>query len=367
MGYPKKNGAYEVSVYNPALGRKVYVGRRKLERDAKDLFMEKTKQFRKQPPTTLTIRAYAEVWIRDHHGPNTRRPKERTRTLNEQHLRSFLNEFGDRLMDGGISRKEALSWSRSRHHNAKTVSAMFNDAIDEEICAANPFANRRHRRSKERKGIAPITETELETIAGIALEHYGPDGYGIVARAWVLFAAWVGCRPGETFSVPLRDVDIPDGLVTVKRVKPPYSTDTIVLARAAGDALRDAMPHLATEGPMFRTVTGKAMVGHSPANYWQPVRDKFEAKTDRDRWLALLGGQDSFDLYSLRHFCASIIVDRGGNEYDGAKQLGNTPEVFREHYMHDYKDRVLERNRRLLDQPAVVDLDAARARRDGRN
>lgn len=362
MGIIKRRNAYEISVYDPSIGRKRYVGRRKLERDAKQLFMDKTAEFRKQTPATSTIRAYAELWIRDHHGPNTRRPKESTRVLNEQNLRPFLAEFGDRGMDG-ISRREALSWSRSRHHNAKTVSAMFNDAIDEEVCGANPFANRRHKRSKERKGIAPITETELETIARIALEHYGPDGYGIVARAWVLFAAWVGCRPGETFSVALRDVDIPGGLVTVKRVKPPYSTDTVVLARAAGDALIDAMPHLAKEGPMFRTVTGRLMTGHNPANYWQPVRDKFEAKTDPERWAALLGGQDTFDFYSMRHFCASIIVERGGNEYDGSKQLGNTPEVFRETYLHEYADRVLERNRRLLDQPAVVDLDAARRRK----
>jgi integrase len=62
-----------------------------------------------------------------------------------------------------------------------------------------PVRGRRQEESRERKHIHPLTEDEVDRLADIALRHWGSDGYGLVARAWVLFAAWVGCRPGETF------------------------------------------------------------------------------------------------------------------------------------------------------------------------
>jgi integrase len=89
-----------------------------------------------------------------------------------------------------------------------------------------------------------LTEDEIGLLAGIALRHWGPDGYGPVARAWVLFGAWVGCRPGETFTVQAENLNFADGLVTVRRVKKRggrYPLDEIVLPGAAVDAIR-AMP-----------------------------------------------------------------------------------------------------------------------------
>jgi hypothetical protein len=78
---------------------------------------------------------------------------------------------------------------------------MFNDAIDDEFAQANPFRNRRQEQPRGRQDIFPMTEEEVDRLAEIALREWGPSGYGLVARAWVLFGAWVGTRPGETFSV----------------------------------------------------------------------------------------------------------------------------------------------------------------------
>lgn len=368
MGIIKRRGAYEVSVYNPATKTKQYVGRREMLKDAKVLFAEKTKEFKvAEPEPSMSIRQYADEWLDLHHGKGTRRPAKSTYQVNKMNLRRFLEIYGDRDIDGGISRREALAWSRPIPHVAKTVAALFNDAVDDEACKANPFANRRQVRSRERKDIAPITEAELDKLAQIALEHWGPDGYGITARAWVLFAAWVGCRPGETFTTPFASLNFGEGTATIRRVKKRgggYPTDTVVFPKQAQDAVRDAQNRLSHAGPMFRTVTGKEM-RENLSWHWDPIRDKFQMTVTPERWEALLGGQDFFDFYSLRHFCASIMVDRGGNEFDGSAQLGNSPQVFRETYMHDYKDRVLERNRRLLDRPTVVDLDSARDRKRG--
>lgn len=357
-------GAYEVKVYNPRAKRLVYVGRRKLEKDAKKLFREKTDEFQGEQPSTLTVRAYATDWLEHHHGPGTRRPARTTLQVNEGNLRGFLEEFGDRQLDGGIGRKEALRWSKSRPHVAKTISAMFNDAVDDEECRGNPFANRKHKRSSERRLIAPISQAELDALAGIAERHWGADGYGQIAKAWVLFAAWVGCRPGETFKVALRDVDCHRKLVSIKRVKPPYATDIVVIPAAAMDQLSAVRHLLPQEGPMFRTVTGRPMVKGSLSFHWTPIAAAFRQTVTEERWAALTEGQPSFAIYSLRHRVASVMADRGASARDIAEQLGNTPEVCERTYIHPFSEDVRERNRKLLDLENVTDLRSVR-RADG--
>jgi integrase len=360
-------GAYEVKAYDPKVKRLVYVGRRKKEGDAKKLFRQKTDEFQSERPSTLTMRQYAEQWLEDHHGPGTNRPAKTTRQVNEGNLRQFLAEFGDRPVDGGIGRKEALKWSKPRPHVAKTVSAMLNDAIDDEDARGNPFANRKHKRSSERRLIAPITQAELDTLARIAEVHWGEDGYGQVAKAWVLFAAWVGCRPGETFSVPMRNVDWHRGLVTIRRVKPPYDEDIPVIPTAALDQLKAVRHLLAQEGPMFRTVTGRPMVKGSLSYHWSPIRAAFRQKVTEERWNALIdydegGKRKDLHLYVLRHRVASVMADRGATAREIAEQLGNTPEVCERIYIHPFTSDVRERNRKLLDDASVVDLQAVRER-----
>lgn len=366
MAWHKRKGAYDVYVYDPTVKKKRYVGRRQLERDARVLFREKTDEFARVAGKTttneLTIREYVAEWLEHHHGAGTKRPVETTLQVNRTNLAPFLEEFGDRALDGGVSRKEALRWSKTRRHNAKSVSAMFNDAVDEELCKTNPFANRKQEQSRERKDIHPLTEGEVERLADIALRHWGVDGYGLTARAWVLFAAWVGCRPGETFSVTLGDLNFRDGVATIRRVKKrgqSYPVDKVAFPSAAREAV-NAMPVIPREGPIFTTVTGRPMVKGSLRFHWAPIRDAFRETTGEERWAELCEGTRTLDFYALRHFCASVMVDRGATEYDVAQQLGNSPEVCRETYVHHYRDRQLERNRLLLERPAVVDLASRR-------
>lgn len=355
-------GGYEVKVYSPQARRLVYVGRRKLEKDAKRLFREKTAEFAGGEGASLTVREYAVQWLDDHHGPGTARPAASTLQVNRGNLRQFLDEFGDRALDGGIGRKEALKWSKPRPHVAKTVAAMFNDAVDDEEARGNPFANRKHKRSSERRRIAPITQPELDTLTAIAARHWGIDGYGQIAKAWVLFAAWVGCRPGETFKVTLRDIDWHRRLVTIRRVKPPYDTDTVVIPTAAMDQLTHVRALLAQEGPMFRTVTGRPMDKGSVGYHWRPIAAAFREKVTEDRWEALTEGTGRLDLYVLRHRVASVMADRGATASEIAEQLGNTPAVCERTYIHPFTSDVRERNRKLLDDASVVPLRPVRSR-----
>lgn len=236
----KKTGHFEVQIYDPRKGRMVYAGTRPLERDAKKLFRAKTGELATEAPRFVTFDAYAATWLDLHHGPGTRRPAPSTRTHNEQMLRAFLTDFGARKLDG-ITRGEALAWSRAHPHNAKAVAAMLGDAYDDEACVANPFRNRRQEQPRGRQDIYPLTEDEVDRLADCALRHWGPAGYGRVARAWVLFGAWVGSRPGETFAVEWADLDFRGGLVRVTRVKGRKQTEWVVLPVAVQEAI-EGMP-----------------------------------------------------------------------------------------------------------------------------
>jgi integrase len=109
---------------------------------------------------------------------------------------------------------------------------------------------------------------------------------------------------------------------------------------------------------MFRTVTGKEMVKGSLSYHWTPIRSGFRGKVSEERWEALTAGERDLDLYVLRHRVASVMADRGATAREIAEQLGNTPEVCERTYIHPFSDDVRERNRKLLDQPAVVELRA---------
>lgn len=363
-----------VYVYDSRIGKKVYVGSRKNLRGddgAKALEMAKTIEFASEPlDTGLTIAKYVAEWFELHHGTDTRRPAVATLKVNEGNMRPFLKDYGSRQVDGGIERREALRWSKLHKHNAAVVSAMFNDAIDDGVCKLNPFARRRQEESRERKHIQPLTEDEVNRLADIACRHWGGEGYGPVARAWVLFAAWVGDRPGETFTVRAQDIDFAAGEVTIKRVKKRggvYPTDVVVLPSVAADAIR-AMPAIPLTGPLFTTVTGIPMRKGNLAHHWAPIRAAFRETVPERRWEELLDSSDdkkNLDFYVLRHFCASVMADRGLSAKQIAGQLGNSEAVCQETYIHLYRDRSNDQVREALNQGSVSDLDRARRRRLG--
>jgi integrase len=368
IGKPRgKSQMRPVYVYDPRAGRKVYVGSRSKLRGpggAEELERDKAQEFAGTERTDgkLTARAYSADWLTLHHGERTRRPSPTTKTVNQTNLRPFLDVYGDRLLDGGITRREALAWAKKHPHNAKVVSAMYNDALDDEVCKGNPFANRRQEQARGRKDIKPITEDEVQQLAQIGLEMWG--AYGVVVAGWITFGAWVGCRPGETFGVTAQDLDFDAGLATIRRVKKRGNvqpTDVVVFPKVAQDAVR-AIPDLPSSGPIFRTITGQPITKGAQRYVWDPIRKSFERTLSTQRRAELLDTRPDLDFYELRHFCGSMMADRGLSEHDIAHQLGNSVEVCRETYIHAYRDRTNERVRLALDGAGVVDLASKRNR-----
>lgn len=368
----RKNGkSYEVRVYDPATKKNRYVGMRRRWGDARQLERDKETEFREafeaerrgdEPEEIRTCREYARRWLRVKHGPGTRRPARSTLKFNDERLRLFLRKYGDRRLDGGISRREALDWALQNPNHAKVASAMFNDAIDDMLCSGNPFANRRQEKAKGRQHITPLTEQEVDRLAAIAGRMW--KGYGRVVHAWIIYLAWVGCRPQEMASAEWPHLDLEAGRVRIRRVKPPYKTHSVVLPDRAAAAIVEM--NAERSGRVFETVQGKPLDKGSWHYYWDPVRKAFLAEVEErhpERATAILNGRPDFDLYELRHFCGSVMADRGATAQDIAHQLGNSAKVCEETYIHTFEDRANQRNADLLNQP-VVSLDEHRRRKD---
>jgi hypothetical protein len=318
------NGTFQIYAYDPAKGRKVYVRPKDFgvetptnQRQARDLEREAILFYKRQSKGQstnargLTIREYVDEWLEVHHGEGTRRPSLNTFKQNKWAMRSFLEKFGDRAVDGGIQRREALRWAKENQSRAYVVAAMFNDAFDDEECKANPFRNRRNPEPRGRRDIAPL--------------------------------------------------NFEQGLVTITRIKGRRQTEQVVFPKRAQDAILEMpAPHT---GRLFSTVRGSRVEKGSSSYYFNPVRGVFLAGLKPDRRAELEAEKGALDLYSLRHHAASQIVANGGDEYDCAFQLGNTPEECRRSYIHDYKTRRLDTIRQALDGASVRSLDAARKRR----
>lgn len=341
IGKPRgKNGRRPVYVYDPAKRRKVYVGARDTLKEAKRLEAQAILDLQRPTETPrMTCEMYVNEWLEEKHGPGTRRPALTTYRNNQYMIKRFLKEFGSREMQS-IGRREALRWAREQPHGVqRTVAAMFNDAFDDEIVEDNPFKQRGNSEGRGRKDIHPLTEAEVTRLGEIALGMYG--AFGKVVKAWILFAAWTGARPGEMWKLEWDHIDFETNRFRVKRVKGKKQTDfNVLLPAPAREALLDmGRGH----GQVFRTVNGKPMNKGNAGYYWRPVRMLFEAELDEWRRDQLRAGRDDIDLYDLRHFCGSLLADRGLNEFDISYQLGNSPQVCREYYVHPHEDRTQDR------------------------
>jgi integrase len=310
----KRGNRYQVLVYDPSLGRKRSVGTTATLRDARKLEHDHVGAGTVAP---TTVAEFAEVWFRVY-----ARPEPTTNRHNRQQIKQLVADFGDRTLDA-IGRAEAKAWANRHPNNAKTASAMFNDAVDAEACARNPFAKLGIARGRGRQDIEPLTEGQVEHLANsalVALDRF----YGPVIRAMVIFHAYTGLRSGELCGVEWRDLHgdemtvarqvRPDGTLALPKTK---ATRRIIVPSIASDVLLsvpEAHPWI------FPTPTGKRM--RRGSLLWTFNRVKQAA------------GMPHIAPYDLRHFCGSLLADRGLAARDIAEQLGNTPGVCERVYVH---------------------------------
>jgi hypothetical protein len=183
----KRGKSYGVKVYIG--GRQKWVGTFKTRRDARDAEREALR--RPVSPKEETCDSFATRWTVDYP-----RPAAATRRTHKYALRAFIRDFaGVRLSD--VDRPTARAWAlRQPKGNVYVVRAMFGDAVRDGLAQSNPFSNLRLAQSRGRRDLVTLTEAELHDLAECALPVHGH--YGPTFRAMILFAAYVGIRPGSS-------------------------------------------------------------------------------------------------------------------------------------------------------------------------
>lgn len=327
------------------------------------------------PGSGERLRDFAARWPDDYP-----RPKLSTQRTNESAAKRIAEDVeavrdGNRLFVlgdlklGAITRPQARAYCLARPHYLRAaLSAMFGDAVNDGIVPLNPFARLGLPQSKGRKAIKALTEAEVELLADCALEAHAE--YGPTFRAMILFSAYTGLRPGEVFGVRWGDIDFARAEVGVERRLYAGHCDLpkngerrdVILPPPAAEALR-AMPRTLSGDEVFRSKRGKPYSTILLRSYWLPVRSAFEARLAPARAdeLAQARGKPHLDYYELRHFCATMLLERGVDAADVALQLGHTDGGILVRRLYGHPDKAAARDRlRAAFAAPVIDISQAR-------
>jgi integrase len=331
----ERGGKYAVSVYDPALKRKRWVGTYEKKRDARAA--EQDAMRRRLTGGRMSVDEFASLWLTDY-----ARPAGATRQNYLYALRRFRSDFG-RVRLADLDRLTARSWALQQpQSNVRAVRAMFNDAINDGLHPGpNPFANLRLEQPRGRKDLIALKEAELHELADVAERVHGE--YGPTFRAMILFAGYVGLRPGELFALERSDIRSDevvirrslDGTGQLKRPKNGKER-VVILPPFARDALTDLVPRVGVPW-LFVSKRGHQLRETSLTYYWHPVRATF--------------GRPTMDFYELRHFCATHLLELGLSPADVAIQLGHTDggALVMSTYGHPSEDAARERLKRAFD------------------
>jgi integrase len=214
----------------------------------------------------------------------------------------------------------ALEWLREKRWTHGGLRAMFSDARKAGLIEHNPFTGLRLRGTGGRKDLVVLSEAEVYRLCECALEVW-PAEIGLMTRALISVAAFVGARPAEIYALRWADLDLRSDEVTVARQYSPRTRSfelpkngrprTIVLTAPAKAALLELPRPVNGDELILRGARGKPVTGRTQHYYWHPVRCRF--------------GRPSMDLYELRHFCAAwLFNDHQLPAQHVAHQLGHT-------------------------------------------
>jgi integrase len=292
----RRGKAYGVSVYDPTVKGKRWVGSYPTLREARAA--ERRAAAARHPQgESEDCAAFALRWVDDY-----AREAPATNLTNRYALKGFIERFPRKRFDGDRP-AAARAWALSeRQSNVRVVRAMFTDAINDGLHPGpNPFANLRLEQPRGGKDLIALTEPELYELADCAVAALGP--FGRTFHAMILFAAYVGLRPGELYALERQDVSHDevvirrslDGTGQIKRPKNGKER-VVILPPPARAALAD-VPTWVDIPLLFATPRGRRFSKGTHLHYWRPVRATF--------------GRATMDFYELRHFCATHLLGLG--------------------------------------------------------
>jgi integrase len=305
---------------------------------------------RNRPGSTLCDE-FALRWVDDYP-----RAKESTNRHNRERVRKFAEEFkGVELND--VSRVEARRWALMNPSHVSAVRAMFSDAKNDGLCSSNPFMGLRMTQSRGRRDIKVLSEKELHKLADCALKVHG--SYGPEFRALILFAAYVGCRPGELIRLTRKDVRQGQVFISEQLNKfgdvttPKNGQARVVICPPPAQEALESFPardprwlFLSKRGFRWdrsRTVSVPMPLSQGSLFYaWNAVRQAY--------------GAPGLDFYeATRHFCATHLLELGVAHADVAVQLGHRDggALVMKVYGHPSEDLARQRLMKAFEQVEV--------------
>jgi integrase len=307
---PHKRGKRWVATgYDKTLGYTRHLGTFDTRKEA--AAVEADHLLKTKPTGAETCGQFADRWTRDYP-----RPRASTNRHNAERVKRFAKDFKEVKLTA-VDRPTARAWAMKHHSCLSAVRAMFGDAVRDGLVDINPFSELRLPGSRGRKDIVALTELQLAALADVALADEMELGeFGREYRAMVLFAGYVGLRPGELFVLQRDDIvgehcTIERALSSTREVGPTKTgrPRTVVVPPPALAALdQDVPPH--RSGLLFCSPTERRWSQPSHHRYWSLLRR--------------FAGRPGLDFYELRHAAATMLLERGLTPWDVAQQLGHT-------------------------------------------
>lgn len=343
MNLRKRGRRWSVEVYDPAMAsRKRYVGSFDSEREAKEAgrSAEADVARRRGRRGDETVAGWAARWL-----DLKPRQKETTNVGYREQVKPFAERYGKlRLCEVDVPL--ALEWLSEKRWTHGGLRAMFTDARNAGLIDSNPFTGLRLAGSHGRKNLKVLSESQVYELCDCALDVWG-DEVGLMMRALISVAAFVGARPAEIYGLRWADLDLRSDEVQIERQYSPRTrsfqlpknglTRTVVLTQPAKSALLDLPRPVNAQELIFRGSRGGALTGRTQHYYWHPIRCRF--------------GRPSMDFYELRHFCGAwLFNDHELPAQDVAHQLGHTDggALVQKLYGHPSADLARERIKRAV-------------------
>lgn len=239
---------------------------------------------------TESIAVFADRWLVEFP-----RPSARSNEVMAYQIRAFVREFGHRSLDE-ITPREARSWAVRQPNAARRARTLYEDALSIGLADSNPFQGLRlHRKGSES---AVPSEEEVATLI-LATPHPYRNAVGLAAYTGLRLGELLGIRPDD-LSEDRRQLLVERQRVGEGRYTPPKNghARTIAVLPQAQDYLPD----------------------REQGDYFPFSRQALEKNWRRARKRA---GCDAVVFHSLRHFCATWLLNRGARPTDIGVQLGH--------------------------------------------
>lgn len=346
---PNGTISWRAPVTDPVSGKRFWHSTHKTKKDASQAQDDYYRNL-KVGLEDITLERYAERWLEE-----KPRPCDSTNRGNRQRLNAYIIPLLGEMAMADVRRKHVASLrdhyikqgfsARSVRNILSPLSAMFSDAVEDEVAELNPCLNVRVTANDPRITAEPSREKVILTYGDMLRLAAGASP---AYRGAVLFSGATGARPSEVLARRYDDLERDEGLVRIDTTadqgnilqgtktdhgKPNPGRWSILTPELL--EFIDAAPR-SLSGLLFPTPRGRVWWLENFRNrVFQPAAVKAGFGTYKYPDASPgMRGYDGVVLYDLRHSFVSLMRAAGVDPADLAERTGHGVEVQTAVYTH---------------------------------